>query len=161
MHRYDAHGDYLGVAPASADGAFQCPHAMVWDGENILLAAREHNRVVRIDIDGHLIGVLAANLRRPSCLALDGDTIWVGELEASIVQLDHSGRLIRRLGLDAAAPGRPGWPNALDAAGTTIAPDPPADRFNSPHAIAVDSRGTIHVAEWLVGGRHVRISPSA
>jgi DNA-binding beta-propeller fold protein YncE len=44
----------------------------------------------------------------------------------------------------------PGWPNV------------PADRivpgkFNSPHGLAVDRDGNLYVAEWLIGGRTVKL----
>jgi hypothetical protein len=33
-----------------------------------------------------------------------------------------------------------------------------AERFNSPHAAAVDGDGALFVAEWLVGGRYTKLT---
>ncbi|WP_406514871.1 hypothetical protein OH809_05120 [Streptomyces sp. NBC_00873] len=159
VHRYSTGGDYLGIAPASRDGAFSCPHAMVQDGGRVIVADRENDRLVTLDPEGQLIGTFADGLRRPSCLAFREETLVVGELSASVALLDRDGRLMGRHGTDATAVERPGWPNALSHGGATIAPQVPAERFNSPHAVAVDAAGRIHVVEWLVGGRHVRFNP--
>ncbi|WP_331769157.1 hypothetical protein OG948_35720 (plasmid) [Embleya sp. NBC_00888] len=158
IHRYATTGNHLGIAPACRDGVFNCPHAMVVDHEQgtVLVADRENNRLVALDPDGALIGTFARNLRRPSCMAFHEDSILVGELSASVAQLDRHGKLIRRIGSDPSAVDRPGWPNAQDKRGHTIAPPATTGRFNSPHGITVDTEGRAHVVEWLVGGRHQR-----
>ncbi|MCX4791954.1 hypothetical protein OG369_39560 [Streptomyces sp. NBC_01221] len=161
VHRYSDAGEYAGIAPASENGAFQCPHALVLRhvaGEpRILLADREHGRLVELDADGRLAGVPATGLWRPSCLALHEDTVLVGELSASLAQLDGRGRLIRRIGPDPEAPERPHWPNAADDQGRTVPPRLPDGRFNSPHGITVDTTGRVHVVEWVLGGRHLHL----
>jgi hypothetical protein len=83
----------------------------------VLLADRENNRLVALDADGRLVRVVAAALRRPSCLAAHQGTVLVGELAAAVAQLDGEGRLIRRVGPDPAAVERPHWPNTDDGHG--------------------------------------------
>ncbi|MCX5338663.1 hypothetical protein [Streptomyces atratus] len=159
VHRYSAGGDYLGIGPAGRDGAFRCPQAMVQDGARVILADRENGRLVTLDPAGQLVGRLADRRRGPNCLVLRDETLVVGELSASVALLDPDGRLVGCYGADDAAVERLGWPNALSPGGATIAPQVPAEQFNSPHAVAVDTAGRIHVVEWVVGGRHVRFDP--
>jgi sugar lactone lactonase YvrE len=160
VHRWTMTGEYVGTAPAGADGAFDCPHALlpheVAGEPRVLLADREHGRLVELDADGRLAAVLATGLRRPACLARYEDTVLVGELSASLAQVDRRGRLIRRIGPDPAAPRRPHWPNADDGRGRTVRPDLSDGCFNSPHGIAVDGTGRAHIVEWVLGGRHLR-----
>ncbi|WP_406002435.1 hypothetical protein [Streptomyces sp. NBC_00829] len=160
VHRYATSGDYLGTAPASHDAAFCCPHAMVQFADEVLIADRENNRLVIVDSEGRFVRTLADGLRRPSCLAIHRDAVVVGELSASVALLDFDGRAMRRFGADETTTVRPSWPNALDCDGVTIAPPRSVEGgFNSPHAVAVDHTGQIHVVEWLIGGRHLRFDP--
>lgn len=163
IHRYDNSGTYLGPVRASLNGSFDCPHAMALDDADgalrILIADRQNDRVVALEPDGTLIGTVADGLRRPSSLAVHEGSILVGELAASFAHLDRNGALVERVGLDVAAFSRPGWPNALNWSGVTVAPSPAPHLFNSPHGITVDSKGRVHVVEWLLGGRHVLLTP--
>ncbi|MER6947240.1 hypothetical protein ABT294_24710 [Nonomuraea sp. NPDC000554] len=97
VHRYSTSGDFLGIAPASQDGALRCPHAMVQDGGRVILADRENDRLVNLDPEGQLIGTFADRLRRPSCLAFRDETLVVGELSTSVALLDSDGRLMGAL----------------------------------------------------------------
>jgi len=51
-----------------------------------------------------------------------------------------------------------GWPNNRDAGGELI---PTAllepGRFSSPHGMAVDAQGNLYIAEWLIGGRFIKL----
>ncbi|MGW8885915.1 hypothetical protein [Streptomyces sp. NPDC055749] len=162
IHRYAADTTYLGLVAASRHGEFACPHAMALDDHEgdarVLVADRENNRLVALDLDGERIGTLASGLRRPSSLAIHRGSLLVGELEASFAHLDRQGRLIQRVGLDDAAPQRPGWPNTHDANGAVGVPTPSSALFNSPHGLTVDAQGRVHVVEWLLGGRHMLIT---
>ena len=57
---------------------------------------------------------------------------------------------------------RPGWPNGVDELQHPVrAPDLAHGRFNSPHGLAVDADGSLYVAEWLIGGRMIKLAPAA
>ena len=51
-----------------------------------------------------------------------------------------------------------GWPNNRNASGELVATallEP--GKFNSPHGMAVDGQGNLYVAEWLIGGRFIKL----
>jgi hypothetical protein len=33
-----------------------------------------------------------------------------------------------------------------------------AGKFNSPHGMAIDGKGNLYVAEWLIGGRFTKLA---
>jgi sugar lactone lactonase YvrE len=52
-----------------------------------------------------------------------------------------------------------GWPNNKDDEGNVVPTcllEP--GKFNSPHGMTVDSEGNIYVAEWLIGGRMIKLA---
>lgn len=102
--------------------------------------------------------VIEDGLRAPSGLAVNGAELVVAELEARVTILDSEDRVVERIGDDVRAPSRRAWPNALDVDGHTVRPDLGPGLFNSPHGLAVDAAGDIYVAEWVLGGRMIRVS---
>ena len=51
-----------------------------------------------------------------------------------------------------------GWPNNLDEKGNII-PSSLLEpgKFNSPHGLAIDNNKNIYIAEWLIGGRLIKL----
>ncbi|ADB52834.1 NHL repeat-containing protein [Conexibacter woesei] len=143
-------------------GRFDCPHGLLIDRRRperpqLYVTDRGNDRIVVYDLDGTFLRAVDEGLRAPSGLALRGEELVVAELEARLTILDCDDRVVERIGDDPQATARPGWPNALDADGRTVRPELPHGRFNSPHGLAVDAAGRIYVAEWVLGGRIVRV----
>ncbi|MGH2805981.1 MAG: hypothetical protein ACRDKT_01775, partial [Actinomycetota bacterium] len=109
-------------------------------------------------LDGAFLRSVSDGLRLPSALAVLGEQLIVAELTARVAVLDGEDRVVCYLGVNDAAPARAGWPNSLDDEGRPIAPrDLRPGYFNSPHGLAVDTRGDLYVAEWMIGGRLTRL----
>jgi hypothetical protein len=85
----------------------------------------------------------------------------VAELASRLAVLDADDNVVAYLGEDGDALSRPGWPNAFSEDGRAVAPSFKPGLFNSPHGLAVDRDGRVCVAEWVLGGRHVRLAPLA
>jgi DNA-binding beta-propeller fold protein YncE len=145
-------------------GRFDTPHGILIDRRRpeeplVYVTDRGNDRIVVYGLDGSFRRALDDGLRAPSGLAARGDQLVVAELEGGVVILGADDRVLGRYGDGGDAVSRPGWPNALDADGRTVRPPLEAGRFNSPHGLAVDDRGAIYVAEWVLGGRLVRLDP--
>lgn len=166
VHKLSREGEtLLTLSGEEGAGRFDTPHGILIDRRRpdqplVYVTDRGNDRIVVYDLDGGYRRSIDAGLRAPSGLAIRGEELVVAELEARVTILDRDDRLVERLGDDPDAASRPGWPNALDAAGRTIRPDLRPDFFNSPHGLAVDPMGDIYVAEWVLGGRLVRLVPS-
>lgn len=163
VHRLSRGGELLlTLTGEEGAGRFDCPHGVLVDRRRperpqLYVTDRGNDRIVVYDLDGTFLRALDADLRAPSGLALRGDQLVVAELEARLTILDRDDRVVERIGDDPDATARAGWPNALDADGRTVRPQLRPGRFNSPHGLAVDAAGRIYVAEWVLGGRIVRV----
>jgi DNA-binding beta-propeller fold protein YncE len=166
VHRYTADGTYVSTISGEEGeaGRFNCPHAVFIDRRGadavLLVADRGNARIQEYGLDGTYRQVLGVGvLNSPSALATSGDLLVVAELNARIAILDRDGAVVSYEGENGDATTRPGWPNALDEKGNVVAPTTEPGRFNSPHGLTVDADGNIYVAEWLLGGRHIRLAP--
>ena len=167
VHRYGRDGAYRSTLSVggrgSADG-FDTPHATFVDRRGpeprLLVTDRGHRRVRAFNLDGVAMDDLpATGLTSPSGISALGDLTLVAELNASVAVLDPDGHLIGRIGEGTPPEARGGWPNTRRSAGSVVRPRLVPGRFNSPHAMDVGPDGSIYVAEFVLGGRLVRITP--
>jgi DNA-binding beta-propeller fold protein YncE len=162
VHKLSRRGDLLlTLSGEEGAGRFDCPHGILIDRRRpqaqLYVTDRGNDRIAVYDLDGNFLRVLGEGWRAPSGLAVRDEQLVVAELEARLTILDGEDRVVERIGDDPHAMSRPGWPNALDGDGRTVRPDLRPGLFNSPHGLAVDADGGIYVAEWVLGGRMVRI----
>lgn len=164
VHRYSEDGEYLAnISGEDGAGPFSRPHAVFIDRRRdvaeLYVADRSNARIQVFDLDGafrRVIGV--GHLVSPGGFAVSGSLMYVSELDARVAILDLDDQVIGTIG-QAGARDRPGWPNRLDDSGVPVRPGLEPDLFNTPHGIAAGPDGSLYVAEWLIGGRLVRLVP--
>ena len=169
VHRYKPDGTWLGAIAGGDDGdlRFETPHAVFVDDRGaepeILVTDRARKRLQAFDPDGTFKRTIGATeLTSPSALARLGDLLIVAELNASLAVLDPDGRLVGRIGDRPEVVTEPDWPNARDAAGNLVRTDRlQPGSFHAPHGLSVGVDGSIFVAEFVTGGRLIRLAPSA
>ncbi len=165
VHRYDRAGNYLSsINGEEGDaGAFDCPHAIFVDrrcgAPELYVADRSNSRVQVYDMDGRFKRVFGTDfLTSPSGFATHGDQMIIAELQARLTVLNAADRLVCYLGDNAEVCDVAGWPNNRNEAGEVVPTSLlEQGKFNSPHGMAVDADGNIYVAEWLIGGRFVKL----
>lgn len=158
IHRYDRRGDYLGTLSGEegAAGRFKCPHGIWIDTRgaqpSLYIADRGNTRVQVYDTDGNFERAFGTDLLSSPCpFATDGRRLMIPELRARVTILDADGNLECRLGENEKVCSSEAWPNDTRA---LIGPG----RFNSPHAMAVDTDGSLYVVEWMTGGRITKLA---
>ena len=115
----------------------------------ILACDRGNNRILHLDLDGKLIGVVAdQGLRRPSSASFHGDLMCVAEIAGRVSVFNKEGKLVASLGVN-------------DTAGETNTPKMKPDQWRtgtvtSPHGITFDNAGNILETEWNTSGRVLR-----
>ena len=168
VHRYDKAGVYIASINGEEGtvGPFDCPHAIFVDtrktDHELYVADRANGRVQVYDLEGKFKRGFGTDfLTSPSGFATDGNLMVIAELKARLTIVDLDDRPVAYLADNEQESDVPGWPNNLDQNGNSIATsllEP--GKFNSPHGMAVDANGNIYVAEWLIGGRFVRLTKS-
>ena len=146
-HKYSPDGRYmLSWGESGTDeGQFSVPHNIVTDRDGwVYVADRENQRIQVFDPNGRFEAQWGLNLSRPACVDVnysDGELVaYVGEFFGGFSTNSTGMRLGPRVSIlsgDGKVHARLSDQTFGDEAG----------RFNSPHAIAVDSRGDIYVAE--------------
>ena len=141
VHKFDTEGNYIKSwgEPGSDEGKFSLPHNIaITSDKRLIVADRENFRLQIFDTEGNFIDQW--HIHHPMSVTTDSkDNIYVGEMGPPPVQegvknlgncvsiLNSEGKLIERLGDE--------LPGSND------------NQFVAPHGIAVDSNGSIYVAE--------------
>ena len=165
IHRFSKAGEYLSSINGDEGraGRFNCPHGIFIDrrkddGE-LYIADRTNHRVQVYDLEGRFKRSFGSDfLSSPSGFVTHGDLMVVAELRARLAVLDKDDNLLCYLGDNEQVCAADGWPNNRNTGGELV---PSAllepGKFNSPHGMAVDAQGNLYVAEWLIGGRFIKL----
>ena len=147
VHKYSPDGRHLFSWGESGtdEGQFNLPHNIATDQDGwVYVADRENQRIQIFDSNGRYETQWGLNLARPGCVYVDlrgGEKLaYVGEFFSGFSSYEKGMRIGPRVSI-------------LDSQGKILARlgehsfGDEAGRFYSPHAIAVDSKGDIYVAE--------------
>ena len=143
VHRFDKDGKHLlsWGEPGSRPGEFSLPHNITMLGtDKVVVCDRENFRLQVFTIDGDFVREVHAH-RPISIVAGTGDdtSIYVAEAGPPPVQAG-----VKRLGCDVVIFDRDF--NEITRFGNEL-PGEGVDQFMSPHGMAVDSEGSVYVAE--------------
>lgn len=154
IHRFDKTGQYIGTF--GGDGRpwnFKQCHKIAVDGRftpaRLLCTDRLHDRLIQMDLRGHVLGVVAKGLRWPSALAIYKSELAVAELGGRVSILGLHGEVLALIGANE---------NANEVKTNLIPPQKwQSNLFYAPHGIAYDAAGNLLVTEWNQWGRVVRV----
>ncbi len=110
---------------------------------------RGNNRILHLDLDGKIIGVISdQGMRNPSSASFNGDLVCIAEIAGRVSVWDKEGKMVASLGVN-------------DTKGQTNTPKvEPKDwqqgTVTSPHGITFDAKGNIMETEWNLFGRVLR-----
>lgn len=159
VHKYSPNGRHLLSWGESGtdEGQFNLPHNITTDLDGwVYVADRENHRIQIFDSNGRFETQWGLNLARPGCVFVDmsdGEKLaYVGEFFSGFSSYKAGMRIGPRI-------------SVLDSQGKILARlseqsfGDEAGRFYSPHAIAVDSKGDIYVAEVSLTETYYGIIP--
>jgi hypothetical protein len=112
--------------------------------ERLVALDRGNNRMVHLDLDGKILGVMASEgLRRPSSASFHKDLMCVAEIAGRVSLWDKENKLVGELGA-----------NTNNTNTPKIAPvDWKVGVVTSPHGITFDNEGNVLETEWNQWGR--------
>jgi hypothetical protein len=155
IHRFDSRGHY--IASFGGKGPpwnFNTCHKIAIDTRfapvRLICTDRRNNRLVHMDLEGHVLGTFAQNLRLPSALATHGDELAVAELAGRVTVLGKNGEVLATIGQN----------DNADQISTNKAPPQIWQEgvFYAPHGITYDARGNLLVCEFNQWGRITRLT---
>ena len=113
----------------------------------IVALDRGNNRMLHLDLDGDIIGIIAdKDLRNPSSASFFGDLMCVAEIAGRVSVWDKNNKLVAELGANPVKTNTP-----------KIEPkDWQQGTVTSPHGITFDASGNILETEWNQWGRVLR-----
>jgi hypothetical protein len=173
VHRFDSSGRHVSVLSGEEGaGRFDCPHALLLDRRRatipkLYITDRGNRRIQVYDLEGRYLRSFGEGvLNSPSALVRWGDLLVIAELFGRLAVFDATDRFVGYLGArpdadvdgDRGWPARPGWPNDLSIEDRATPPAAGAGGFTSPHSLAVDVDGSLHVSEWLLRGPYHKVT---
>ncbi len=113
----------------------------------IVALDRGNNRMLHLDLDGNIIGIIAdKGLRDPSSASFHGDLMCVAEIAGRVSVWNKENKMVAEIGLHEKLTNTP-----------MIEPkDWQAGIVTSPHGITFDAQGNILETEWNQWGRVLR-----
>lgn len=154
IHRFDKVGKYLtSFGGKGAPWNFDQCHKIVIDTRfapvRLICTDRRHDRLVHMDLNGHVLGEFGWGLRLPSALAIHGDELAVGELMGRVSLLDRKGQIVAVIGTN----------DNVEEIRTNKAPPEiwKTGQFYAPHGVTYDAMGNLLVTEFNQFGRITRI----
>ena len=144
VHKYDAKGDHIrswGTA-GSGPGEFSLPHNIAIAGDDrVVVCDRENFRIQFFDFDGAF--VKQVHMHRPmsvtSVKTPEGYNLYIGEAGPPPVQDGVPNLGLRLVVTD-------GEGNEITSFGDAHGGEAP-NQFIAPHGVAVDSEGSVYIAE--------------
>ncbi len=149
IHTFTQEGEYVkSFGGREAPYKFKTCHKLVidtrFDPPQLLCCDRENRRLVRLSLDGEVLGEIP-DMKRPAAVVIHGDLAVVGEIEGRVSMLDKEGNRVATLGANE-TPGEFAT-NQVEPAKWRVGV------FNAPHGVDVDADGNLYVAEYSVHGR--------
>ncbi|MDX2023789.1 MAG: hypothetical protein SF187_26360 [Deltaproteobacteria bacterium] len=151
LHRFDAKGQWLQSWNGSAreGGAFKEPHGVGLDlrgpEPRVVVADRQNHRLQLFTLNGDFVSAVTEDLRRPSKVVTQGDSLLVVDLEGRVSIFDKDFKVVAQLGDNE----NPDLRGKYD-----VAPDKWKDgQFTAPHGAAWDKDGNLYVEDWNAHGR--------
>jgi hypothetical protein len=151
VHRFSKDGKYLasfgGTQPPYG---FKTLHKIALDTRfspaRIIGIDRENSRLVHLDLDGKLLGVIAGDLMRPAAVSTHGEFVAVSELKGGrITILDKEGKVVTRVGTNAVA-------EEVNVNSTPPEKWRPGE-VTAPHGLTFTAQGDLLVSEFNLFGR--------
>ena len=130
IHKYSPNGEFIKTwgRPGTGPGEFDLPHCVRFDQRGRLMVAdRANNRIQFFDTDGNYLEEWGG-FHHPDTIFLDGDTVYVAELDQRVSILNLDGEWLAQWG-----------------SGERI--DAPGEFLGCPHGIWMDSHGDLYVGE--------------
>lgn len=118
-----------------------------FEPSRVVALDRGNNRMLHLDLDGKIIGIIAdKDLRNPSSASFHGDLMCVAEIAGRVSVWDKDNKMVAELGANPVKTNTP-----------KIEPkDWQQGTVTSPHGITFDNNGNILETEWNQWGRVLR-----
>ena len=167
VHRFSSDGEYeMTIDGDEGAGRFRQPHGINFcigaNGPELFITDRANQRIVVYDGEGKFIRS-GMTTHSPCCFDFLDNQIVVPELFTGVKILDRDSlELIDEIGASDRVQTNPdgewwpplvpdGWPNLAET--EHIRPG----FFNSPHGACFSPNRDVYVAEWIIGGRIIKL----
>jgi hypothetical protein len=150
VHRFDRTGKYITSFGGKKEPYnFRTLHKIAIDTRfspvRLIAVDRANNRVVHMDLDGKLLGVVASDMLLPAAVAIRGDHAAIAELKGRVTVLDKAGKVVTTFGTNS---------NPEEAGKNRPEPSKwKAGIVTAPHGVTYTDRGDLLISEYNIYGR--------